>query len=274
MKLVRLALFGVVAAAAVAVPVGTASATSLTTCSVSADHDVVYPTAGTDKYASATITIDTSATLVKPADFYFHITDDNGHAMNSTQQNTATHVPFTRSWYQLLGDATEGTLLSLSSPMDISVVVGDGAFLGGSITCQMTITLMPNAAPTAPINVSATAGDGEALVEWLEDDGFTGKSYTVTSSPDGRTCTVDFPASSCTVTGLTNGTPYTFTVTSTSSGGTSSATDPSAEVTPSAGPGGPDIPETGSNTLGLFVGALLAMAAGLGLTHAARRRTA
>ena len=39
-------------------------------------------------------------------------------------------------------------------------------------------------------------------------------SYTVTASPGGQTCTTpNGTTTNCTVTGLTNGTPYTFTVT-------------------------------------------------------------
>ena len=56
--------------------------------------------------------------------------------------------------------------------------------------------------------------------------------YTVTTSPGGATT----PASgtSVLVTGLTDGTPYTFTVTATNGIGTSLASDPSSPVTPAA----------------------------------------
>jgi hypothetical protein len=57
--------------------------------------------------------------------------------------------------------------------------------------------------------------------------------YTVTASPGGLTATGS--ASPIVVTGLTNGTAYTFTVTSSNSLGNSTASSISNEVTPSIG---------------------------------------
>ena len=45
-----------------------------------------------------------------------------------------------------------------------------------------------------------------------DDGGAPILSYTVTSSPGGKTATVAAPATNAIVTGLTNGTAYTFTV--------------------------------------------------------------
>ena len=74
------------------------------------------------------------------------------------------------------------------------------------------------AAPAAPTGVSATAGDGSAVVSWTAPaDGGSGiTSYTVTpyigaTAQPVRTVTGTPPATSTTVTGLTNGTAYTFT---------------------------------------------------------------
>ena len=57
-------------------------------------------------------------------------------------------------------------------------------------------------------------------------------SYLVTASPEGRTCTIAAGETSCVVTGLTSGTPYTFTtkatkgVTTTASSAASTAVNP------------------------------------------------
>lgn len=88
----------------------------------------------------------------------------------------------------------------------------------------------------APTAVSAEAtGDGEVTVSWTApplDYLESVDEYTVTSDPGGITATSR--TISVTVTGLENGTAYTFTVTATNENGTSVPSDPSNEVTPTA----------------------------------------
>ena len=89
--------------------------------------------------------------------------------------------------------------------------------------------------PGKPTAVIATVGSasGTAVVVWTAPMSSGGKPislYTVTSSPGGITATTN--GTFATVTGLTNGTPYTFTVTATNSVGTSSASAASNSVTP------------------------------------------
>lgn len=95
--------------------------------------------------------------------------------------------------------------------------------------------------PQAPTAVSATGGqNGQAPVSWTApawNGGAAVTSYTVTSSPGSLTCTT--ASTSCTVTGLTNGTAYTFTVTATNSIGTGSSSSASSSVTPVGPPGAP-----------------------------------
>jgi hypothetical protein len=92
-------------------------------------------------------------------------------------------------------------------------------------------------APGAPRNVTATPGNAQVTVAWDHPAGVPQPaSYTVTAQPGGASCTVQYPATSCTVTGLTNGTAYTFTVTANAEGGSTSA-PPTGSVTPTAGPG-------------------------------------
>jgi hypothetical protein len=81
------------------------------------------------------------------------------------------------------------------------------------------------------------AGNGVATVSWSapNDGGTSITSYTVTpyiGSVAQAPQTFASPATSQTITGLTNGTAYTFTVTATNKAGTSPASTPSAAVTP------------------------------------------
>jgi streptogramin lyase len=87
---------------------------------------------------------------------------------------------------------------------------------------------------SAPGSVRAVAGDGEATLTWTpaSDSGPPITGYTVTASPGGATTTVSPLVPAATLTGLTNGTPYTFTVAATNSIGTGPASAAPATVTP------------------------------------------
>jgi sugar lactone lactonase YvrE len=103
-----------------------------------------------------------------------------------------------------------------------------------SSTISLTVAAI---LPGAPTIGSATPGNAQATVSFTppaSSGGGTITSYTVTSSPGGLTGSG--PASPITVTGLTNGTSYTFTVTATNSAGTGPASVPSNAITPAALP--------------------------------------
>jgi len=91
--------------------------------------------------------------------------------------------------------------------------------------------------PGLPSSVSAAAGDARATVEWSAP-AFTGGTaitgYTVTASPGGRTCAWTSGPLTCAMTGLTNGTAYTFTVRAANAVGVGAASSASNAVTPSA----------------------------------------
>ena len=103
---------------------------------------------------------------------------------------------------------------------------------------EVTFTTVLN----APTNVLATAGNAQATIAFTapaSNGGSAITGYTVTSSPGGFTGTGS--ASPITVTGLTNGTAYTFTVIATNANGNSSPSSASNSVTPSTVPGAPTI---------------------------------
>lgn len=89
--------------------------------------------------------------------------------------------------------------------------------------------------PGAPSIGTATAGDTQASVTFTAPASTGGAAitgYTVTSNPGGFTGTG--AGSPITVTGLTNGVAYTFTVTATNSAGTGAASVASNSVTPAS----------------------------------------
>jgi hypothetical protein len=103
----------------------------------------------------------------------------------------------------------------------------------------------PPTAPGAPTNVSVEpAGPGTATVSFdpPADGGSPITGYTVVATAGGQDpVTATGPGSPITVTGLTNGVTYDFTVTATNGVGTGSGSTPFALPIPPTAPGAPTI---------------------------------
>jgi beta-glucanase (GH16 family) len=120
-----------------------------------------------------------------------------------------------------------------SGTVDVTVTTPLG---GTAITVadQFTYVLVP----PVPVSVAALAGETSALVSWSEPTlpGFTPPvtGYSVSGAPGG-VASVGGTSMSVVISGLTDGTAYTFTVTATNTAGTSPPSAPSNSVVPGRG---------------------------------------
>ncbi|WP_081737148.1 Ig-like domain-containing protein [Shewanella sp. 38A_GOM-205m] len=110
---------------------------------------------------------------------------------------------------------------------------GDGSYNAApTVTQSFTVNAV---VPGAPTSVSAVASDASATVSFsapASTGGAAISGYTVTSSPGGLTASG--AGSPLTVSGLSNGTGYSFTVSANNTAGTGPASSPSNTVTPKA----------------------------------------
>ncbi|WP_232101797.1 X2-like carbohydrate binding domain-containing protein [Paenibacillus sp. URB8-2] len=113
---------------------------------------------------------------------------------------------------------------------------------GGDSAASNQVSATPKTVPVAPADIAATTGNGQATITFTapaDNGGSAITGYEVTSSPGNIIATGT--TSPITITGLQNGTTYTFTVKAINSAGSSVASAVSNAVTPlapSSGDGG------------------------------------
>ena len=121
-----------------------------------------------------------------------------------------------------------------------------GTSSASTASSAVTPATVPDAPTIGTATVASTTSVTVACTTPASNGGATITTYTFTSSPAGGTATLtSATCSTTTVTGLTTGTAYTFTVKATNSQGTSAASAASNSVTPATvyvvgniGPGG------------------------------------
>jgi hypothetical protein len=126
------------------------------------------------------------------------------------------------------GSSSPITITGLTNGTSYTFTVTASNMFGTSASSSPSNAVTPVPVPSPPTSLVATTGNSSASIAFALST--YAVSYTVTSSPGGITATGS--ASPIVVSGLTNGTSYTFTMTATNSSGTSSASAASNAVTP------------------------------------------
>ncbi|CAN7656010.1 DUF4347 domain-containing protein [Acidovorax sp. LjRoot194] len=176
-----------------------------------------------------TVSFSESVANVSTDDFTLVGTGSASGSIASVSASTGSTVNV-----NIAGISGTGTLkVNLNGGTNIIDGVGNSipAYNGGSTHTVNVLT-----APGAPTIGTATPGDAQASVTFsapASNGGSAITTYTATANPGGATGTCAGPAAcTATVTGLNNGTAYTFTVTATNGVGTSTASGASNSVTP------------------------------------------
>ena len=137
------------------------------------------------------------------------------------------------------GSASPITVGGLTNGTDYTFTVTPRNPIGAGAASAPSDAATPAGVPGAPTGVSATRGDEQASVAFAAPsaNGSPITSYTVTASPGGASATG--AAGPLVVTGLANGTSYTFRVTATNAVGAGAPSAPSNAATPAGLPSAP-----------------------------------
>jgi len=156
-----------------------------------------------------------------------------GYTVTATDTTTAGNGGQTAT-----GSASPITVTGLTNGDSYTFTVVATNANGDGVASDASNSVTPSGLPGVATNVTATAGNQSVEVSWTpaSDNGSSITGYTV-SDGSGHTCTT--AETSCTVTGLTNGDSYTFTVVATNANGDGSASWDSNSATPNTAPDAP-----------------------------------
>ena len=193
----------------------------------------------------------TSTTCAGTLRFWWKVSSEEDYdylrfTVDGVEQVSAPAISGEVDWAEVNGIAIPAGNHQLKWLYAKDETVSDGLDTG--FVDQVVLTKTP-ILPGAPIIGTAIATAGQATVSFTPPvpDGCSGAivGYTVTSNPGGISASSE--GSPIMVTGLTNGTTYTFTVTAINDAGTGPPSDPSNPVTPITVP---DAPVIGTATAG------------------------
>ena len=159
-------------------------------------------------------------------------TDTGGSAISNYQYQLdggdwVAFAPATTTSPAVISSLTNGQSYSVA----LRAITAAGAGASSNALSATPVTL-----PGAPTAVTAERGNSQVTIGWTaptETGGSAIIGYTVTGDPSGS-CMVAADVTQCTISGLTNGTAYTFSVVATNAVGNSpvSVSDPATPVGP------------------------------------------
>jgi hypothetical protein len=141
------------------------------------------------------------------------------------------------------------TGLANGTAYTFTVAAGNAAGFGTESNPSAAVTPSSSTVPGAPTGVTGAPRDGAVALTWTapaSNGGSPITSYRITpyiGSNAQTTVSTGSASTSYTVTGLTNGTAYTFTVAAVNAVGTGAASAPSGPVTPAVPPPNPIVVE-------------------------------
>ncbi|WP_374971080.1 peroxidase family protein [Terrabacter sp. BE26] len=142
----------------------------------------------------------------------------------------------------LTGTATSTTITGLANGTAYTFRVAAINGAGPGVLSAPSAAVTPRTVPGAPTGVAGTRGNAQVALRWVapvSNGGSAITGYTVqviTGTTVQRTVTLTGTATSTTITGLTNGTAYTFRVAARNVAGQGAFSTTSAAVTPASAP--------------------------------------
>jgi fibronectin type 3 domain-containing protein len=236
-----------------ATPVATTTSDSFTDTGLTNGTGYYYTvaatnTGGASAKSAETNTVPTAAVVAPPVPFGVVITTAPGQVhLQWTYEETATSYQVYRGTTPGGEGATPLATVTSSSYTDTAVTSGVTYYyeitaLTGATASARSSEYNANTSgtsiPPTPTGLVATAGNGSVTLNWTASTGAT--SYNIyrgtASGGEGATPIATSTTNSYTNTGLTNGTPYYYTVAASDSAGTSSQSS-EVSATPTATPG-------------------------------------
>jgi trimeric autotransporter adhesin len=173
-----------------------------------------------------------------------------------TNYDITTYVDGTPEATVTVGSVTSDIVSGLTNGTAYTFAVSAINAVGEGLLSSNSNSVTPDTVPGVPVIGTAIAGDAGATVTWtapVSDGGSAITGYSVTAADSttpangGQTCTWTTGPLTCSVSGLTNGDSYSFTVTATNGVGTGASSGVSNAVTPDTVPG---VPVIGTATAG------------------------